>query len=123
MGEAHTKKHSELLHEVKIEVIIDTLACAEVSQIGKTWADTVIKVNTRTVGNTLLQLQGKEVINIPGDTLALTKVKKRRDTLGNVQVKALLKTLAKILAYTKVKTLAVDVETEALGDALLNTHG
>ena len=60
----------EVLHEVKIEVIIDTLICAEVSQIVKTWADTVIKVNTRTVGNTLVQLQGKAVINIPGDTLA-----------------------------------------------------
>ena len=55
--------------------------------------------------------------------LLLTKVKKRRDTLGNVQDKALLKTLAKILEYTKVKTLAVEVETEALVDALVNTHG
>ena len=89
----------------------------------KTWADTVIKENTRTVGNTLVQLQGKAVINIPGATLALTKVKKGRDTLGNVQVKVLLKTLAKILGYTKIKTLAVDVETEALVDALVNTHG
>ena len=36
----------------------------------KTWADTVIKINTRTVGDTLVQLNGKALINRPGDTIS-----------------------------------------------------
>ena len=39
-----------------------------------------------------------------------------------MKVKALLKTLAKILGHTKVKTLGGGVETEALVDALVDTH-
>jgi len=56
MGEAQTKKHGDLLHEVKIEVIFDTLGGVKASKLVKTWADTVIKVDTRTVGDTLGQL-------------------------------------------------------------------
>ena len=70
MGEAQIKKHCDLLHEVKIEVTIDTLGGVEVSKIVKTWTDTVFKVNTRTVGDTLVQLEVKALINRPGDTLA-----------------------------------------------------
>ena len=70
MGEAQTKKHGKLLHEVRIDVIINPLSGVEVSKKVKTWAGTVIKINTRTVRNTLVQLQSKAVINKPGDTLA-----------------------------------------------------
>ena len=70
MGEAQTKKHGKLLHEVRIDDIINPLSGVEVSKKVKTWADTVIKINTRTVRNTLVQLQSKAVINKPGDTLA-----------------------------------------------------
>ena len=70
MGEAQIKKHCDLLHKVKIEVIIETLGGVEVSKIVKTWTDAVFKVNTRTVGDTLVQLEVKALINRPGDTLA-----------------------------------------------------
>ena len=70
MGEAQTKKHGKLLYEVRIDVIINPLSGVEVTKKVKTWADTVIKINTRTVRNTLVQLQSKAVINKPGDTLA-----------------------------------------------------
>lgn len=70
MGEAQIKKHCDLLHEVKIEVIIDTLGGVEVSKIVKTWTDTVFKMKTRTAGDTLVQLEVKALINRPGDTLA-----------------------------------------------------
>lgn len=70
MGEAQIKKHCDLLHEVKIEVTIDTLGGVEVSKIVKTWTDTVFKMKTRTAGDTLVQLEVKALINRPGDTLA-----------------------------------------------------
>lgn len=70
MGEAQIKKHCDLLHEVKIEVTIDTLGGVEVSKIVKTWSDTVFKMKTRTAGDTLVQLEVKALINRPGDTLA-----------------------------------------------------
>ena len=70
MGEAQIKKHCDLLHEVRIEVTIDTLGGVEVSKIVKTWTDTVFKMKTRTAGDTLVQLEVKALINRPGDTLA-----------------------------------------------------
>ena len=70
MGEAQIKKHCDLLHEVKIEVTIDTLGGVEVSKIVKTWTNTVFKMKTRTAGDTLVQLEVKALINRPGDTLA-----------------------------------------------------
>ena len=70
MGEAQIKKHCDLLHEVKIEVTIDTLGGVEVSKIVKTWTDTVFKMKTRTAGDTLVQLEVKALINRSGDTLA-----------------------------------------------------
>lgn len=70
MREAQIKKHCDLLHEVKIEVTIDTLGGVEVSKIVKTWTDTVFKMKTRTAGDTLVQLEVKALINRPGDTLA-----------------------------------------------------
>jgi len=56
--------------EVTIEVIIDTLGGVKASKLVKTWADTVIKVDTRTVGDTLGQLKAEALINTPGDALA-----------------------------------------------------
>ena len=69
MGEANAKKHGELLQEEMIEVIIYTLGCVEVKQNTENLANTVLKVNTRTVGDTLVQLQANALINRPGDKL------------------------------------------------------
>ena len=69
MGEAQTKKHADPLHDVKIEVIIDTGGGVEASKLVKTWADTVIKVDTRKMEDTLRQLEADALINTPGDAL------------------------------------------------------
>ena len=58
------------MHDVKIEAIIDTLGGVEAGKQVKTWAYTVVKVETRTVGDTLGQLQAEALINTPGDALA-----------------------------------------------------
>ena len=58
------------MHDVKIEVIIDTRGSVEASKLVKTWADTVIKVDTRTVEDTLGQLEADALIYTPGDALA-----------------------------------------------------
>lgn len=58
------------MHDVKIEVIIDTRGGVEASKLVKTWADTVIKVDTRTVEDTLGQLEADALIYTPGDALA-----------------------------------------------------
>ena len=70
VGEAQTKKHADPLHDVEIEVIIDTRGDVEASKLVKTWADTVIKVDTRKVEDTLRQLEADALINTPGDALA-----------------------------------------------------
>ena len=44
------------MHDLKIEAIIDTLGRVEAGKLVKTKADTVVKVETRTVGDTLGEL-------------------------------------------------------------------
>ena len=44
------------MHDLKIEAIIDTLGGVEAGKLVKTKADTVVKVETRTVGDTLGEL-------------------------------------------------------------------
>ena len=70
VGEAQTETHCDALHDVTIEAKIDTLCGVEARKLVKTRADTVVKVKTRTLGNTLGQLQAEALINTPSEAVA-----------------------------------------------------
>ena len=55
VGQAHTKTYCDLLCNVNMEAIIDTLGFVEASIVVKFWADTAVKVETMTVGYTIGQ--------------------------------------------------------------------
>ena len=58
------------MHDVQIEIIIDTPGGVEASKLVKPRAVTVVKVETRTLGDTLGQLESKTLINTLRDMLA-----------------------------------------------------
>ena len=58
------------MHDVQIEIIIDTPGGVEARKLVKPRAVTVVKVETRTLGDTLGQLESKTLINTLRDMLA-----------------------------------------------------
>jgi len=62
-----TKTHCHPLRDVKIEVISDEVEARKVVDI---WADTVARVEIRTVNEILGQLEAEQLINTPSDAIA-----------------------------------------------------
>lgn len=57
VGQPQTKLDCDPFRDVNIEAIISTLGGVETRILVKSWADTVVKVETNTVGDTLVQLK------------------------------------------------------------------
>lgn len=70
LREAQTKTQFHVLRDVRIKATSDTQSDVEATKVVDTWAETVNRVKTRTVDDTVARLEAKALINFPGEAIA-----------------------------------------------------